>query len=66
MFDNEYFQDESDFTQSCMEPILDQSFSKTKLHLEEFFDFNEDFDQEDFLKNTKEIEQLIIVIKILI
>ena len=41
-----------------MKLILDQSFSKTKLHFEEFFDFNKDFDQEDFLKNTKEIEQI--------
>ena len=28
------------------------------MHFKEFFYFNEDFDQEDFLKNTKEIEQI--------
>jgi len=38
-----------------MKLILDQSFSKTNLHFEEFFDFNKDFDQEDFLKNIKEM-----------
>ena len=50
-----------------MKLILDQSFSKIKLHFEEFFDFNEDFDQEDFLKILKKLNKLImIVIKILI
>ncbi|CAG8579150.1 15653_t:CDS:1, partial [Funneliformis caledonium] len=58
MFDDEYFQDESDFTQSYTEPILDSSFSEINLRLEEYFDFNEDFNQEEFLKNTEEIEQI--------
>ena len=49
-----------------MELILDQSFSKTKLYFKEFFDFNEDFDQKDFLKNIKEIEQINHNNKILI
>ena len=28
------------------------------MHFEEFFDFNKDFNQEDFFKNTKKIKQI--------
>ena len=28
------------------------------MHFEEFFDFNKNFDQEDFLKNIKQIKQI--------
>jgi hypothetical protein len=58
MFDDEYFQDESDFIQPHREPTLDPSFSKSNFRLEEFFDFNEDFDKGP-LKNAEEIEPIV-------
>jgi hypothetical protein len=53
MFDDEYFQDESDFIQPHREPTLDPSFSKSN-----FCDFNEDFDKGP-LKNAEEIEPIV-------
>ena len=37
---------------------LDPIFSDKSLNLENFFDFNEDFNQEEALRNTEEIEQI--------
>jgi hypothetical protein len=37
---------------------LDPIFSDKNLNLEKLFDFNEDFNQEESLRNTEETEQI--------